>query len=109
MQATVHPGTDPGRPLVGGIFLFFALMGNLLGKVRRNFWMGIRTPWTLASDAVWIATHRAAARLYTAVGLIGAVMVFLGAPLALCFVILIVGAFVPMVQSYFFYKRLETG
>jgi uncharacterized membrane protein len=78
MQATLHPEMDPGRPLVGGIFLFFALMGNLLGKVRRNFWMGIRTPWPLAGDAVWIATHRAAARLYTAMGLIGAVMALRG-------------------------------
>lgn len=38
--------------LFGGIFLFFALVGNVLGKVRRNFWMGVRTPWTLASEAV---------------------------------------------------------
>jgi uncharacterized membrane protein len=46
------------RWLLGGLFLFFALIGNVLGKVRRNFWMGVRTPWTLASERVWNQTHR---------------------------------------------------
>jgi uncharacterized membrane protein len=36
------------------------LMGNPMGKVRRNFFIGIRTPWTLASERVWYATHRLA-------------------------------------------------
>ena len=35
---------------LGGIFIFF---GNYMGKPRRNFWMGIRTPWTLVSDDSW--------------------------------------------------------
>jgi uncharacterized membrane protein len=33
--------------------------GNLLGKVRPNFFVGIRTPWTLSDDDVWRRTHRA--------------------------------------------------
>src|SRR5262249_43514877 len=36
------------RWLVGGILAAMALLGNVLGKVRRNFWLGVRTPWTLA-------------------------------------------------------------
>ena len=31
---------------------------TVLGKVKRNFWLGVRTPWTLASDRVWYSTHR---------------------------------------------------
>jgi uncharacterized membrane protein len=53
--------------LILGVML--AVIGNLLGKVRRNFWVGIRTPWTLASDAVWERTHRIGARLTVAHGL----------------------------------------
>jgi len=34
------------------------VMGNFLGKVRKNFFLGIRTPWTLASDEVWAKTPR---------------------------------------------------
>jgi uncharacterized membrane protein len=51
--------------------VLFIFLGNYLGKVRRNFWMGIRTPWTLASSVVWERTHRLGGWLFVAVGLIG--------------------------------------
>src|SRR5512137_2295918 len=73
LAAALHPDRFYGRWMIGGLFLFFAWLGNMLGKTRRNFWIGIRTPWTLASDAVWIATHRLGARIFMAVGIIGAV------------------------------------
>src|SRR5262249_8663394 len=52
----LQTGIDGIRLMIGGLMLFFALLGNVMGKVRRNFWMGVRTPWTLASEAVWIRT-----------------------------------------------------
>ncbi len=51
--------------------VLFIFLGNYLGKVRRNFWMGIRTPWTLASSVVWERTHRLGGWLFVAAGLIG--------------------------------------
>jgi uncharacterized membrane protein len=83
------------------------VIGNVLGKVRRNFWMGVRTPWTLANDTVWAATHRLAARLMVAAGLLGAMAVWLGVPIAICFVLLIAALLVPAVYSLVLYKRLE--
>lgn len=93
--------------LIGGMFLAFALIGNVLGKVRRNFWMGVRTPWTLASDQVWIQTHRLAAWLFVAAGVLGFVAVLAGAPFLVCFIGLMVAAFVPALYSLVLYKRLE--
>ncbi|HEU5374650.1 MAG TPA: SdpI family protein [Ktedonobacteraceae bacterium] len=52
---------------VGGLFIF---TGNYLGKLRRNFWMGIRTPWTLSSDATWERTHRVGGWLSVTCGLL---------------------------------------
>jgi uncharacterized membrane protein len=95
------------RWLFGGLFLLFALIGNVLGKVRRNFWMGVRTPWTLASDAVWIQTHRLAAWLFTAFGVGGFLAMLLGAPLMWCFVGLFVSAMTLVLYSLLLYKRLE--
>ena len=69
---------DIGRALIGGMFLFFALLGNVMGKVRKNFYIGIRVPWTLASDRVWNDTHRLAAWLMVAGGIIGFLVVILG-------------------------------
>jgi uncharacterized membrane protein len=40
---------------VGGLFV---LLGNLMTRIRPNWFMGIRTPWTLSSDTVWRKTHR---------------------------------------------------
>src|SRR5262249_17855295 len=103
----LDPGVDGVRLLVGGLCLFFAVMGNLLGKVKRNFWMGIRTPWTLASEPVWERTHRLGAWLFVATGLFGFVGVLAGGPVVGLFVVIIGGALVPVVYSLVIYKRLE--
>lgn len=95
------------RVLFGGLFLFFLLVGNVLGQVRRNFWMGVRTPWTLASDAVWIGTHRLAAWLFVGAGALGLLGVFLDVPVAVLVAVLLVAALVPVGYSLVLYKRLE--
>ena len=102
-----HPPVDSTKMLIAGIFLFFALLGNVLGKVRRNFWIGVRTPWTLASEVVWDRTHRVAAWLYTAGGVLGCVAVLVGVPFVACFVGLMVFALAPIVYSLVLYKSLE--
>jgi uncharacterized membrane protein len=107
LRATLHPDFQMVHVMVAGIFLFFALIGNVLGRVRRNFWMGVRTPWTLASEEVWNKTHRLAAWLFTTMGVVGAIAVLLGAPLSWCFIALVVVAIFPVFYSLAIYKRLE--
>lgn len=51
---------------------FQLLAGNLLPRVRPNFFLGVRTPWTLSSDQVWRRTHRLAGRLLVGSGLLSA-------------------------------------
>jgi uncharacterized membrane protein len=97
---------DPGQLVIGGICLFFAALGNILGKVRRNFFIGVRTPWTLANERVWNVTHRLAAKVFVGVGLVGMGMAFAGwrrAPV----IVLLVGAVIPVVYSLIYYKSLE--
>jgi uncharacterized membrane protein len=97
------------RFFLGGICLFLALLGNVLGKVRRNFWMGVRTPWTLASEPVWNQTHRLAAWLFVAAGLVGfALVMLLPAEAAwIALFVLIPAGLVPVIYSLVLYKRLE--
>lgn len=96
-----------GRAMVAGIFLFFALLGNVLGKVPRNFYIGIRTPWTLASERVWYATHRLAARILVLAGAVGFVLVILTGWFVLSFVLLIAALLIPVAHSLIYYKRLQ--
>jgi len=107
LWAALPDHSMPIRGFLGPFFLFFALMGNVMGKVQRNFWMGVRTPWTLASETVWTRTHRLAAWLWVVVGVLGFVAVLAGAPLWLCFGCLIVAALYPVLYSLIIYKKLE--
>jgi uncharacterized membrane protein len=109
LQAALHPAKDFARVLAFGTFLWFALVGNVLGKIRRNFWLGVRTPWTLASDAVWVATHRLAARLMVSAGITGMISALFGARLDVCVYYLVVAAVVPAIYSYVIYERLDGG
>ncbi len=101
-------GLSP-RWLFGGMFLFFALIGNVMGKVRKNFWMGVRTPWTLASEKVWERTHRLAAWLWVAAGLIGFVLSLLlpGAWAVALLPAMLVVLLWPVPYSLWLYKKLE--
>ena len=108
LYASAHGGqVDLGRALVGGTSLFFAMLGNVLGRVRRNFYMGIRVPWTLASERVWNDTHRVAAWAFVACGLAGAVIALAGLPPVAAFAALAVALVVPVVYSFVHYKQLE--
>lgn len=100
-------GDDMGRVLVGGLFLFLGLVGNVMGKVKRNFYMGVRTPWTLASDRVWNDTHRLAAWFMVGGSLVGFLITVSGLSLAVAFTVLIVSVLIPVVYSFVHYKQLE--
>ena len=68
--AGLHPTEVSIRPLLTLIGALLAGMGNYLGTVKPNIFVGIRTPWTLRSEAVWRKTHRLAGPLWVAGGLL---------------------------------------
>ena len=98
---------DMGKPLLAGIFLFFGLLGNVMGKIRRNFYMGIRVPWTLASDRVWNDTHRFAAWTMVSGGIVGFLTVITGLSVFIPTAILLLSIFSPILYSFIHYKKLE--
>jgi uncharacterized membrane protein len=98
---------DIGRWMMGGILIVFGGMGNVMGKVQRNFFMGVRTPWTLASETVWIATHRLAAWTFVGGSLIGLVLLLTPLNPMVCLPLILIMALVPAFYSLWLYKRLE--
>jgi uncharacterized membrane protein len=107
LAASFEKAFDLTRVLLGGMFLFLAALGNVLGKVQRNFWIGVRTPWTLASDIVWNRTHRLAAWLFVAGGLLAFLATVANLPVVVALVLFGVPALVPVFYSLILYKRLE--
>ena len=61
---------DITRVVLSGVGALFVVIGNYLPKVRPNYLMGIRTPWTLTSDVSWQKTHRLGGRLFVLEGLV---------------------------------------
>ena len=107
LRAAMHGGELPQTPIFVAIGILFAVMGNLLGKVTRNFFVGIRTPWTLASEEVWYRTHRLAGKLFVIGGFFVVAASLAGLRLWPLFVSIGVAALVPVVYSYVIYRKLE--
>ena len=90
-------------PMVG---LLFMVIGNFMGKTRRNFFVGIRTPWTLADDEVWLRTHRMGGPLFVLGGAILMIGGLFGAGERFLVAVVLTIAFVPVVYSYVIYRQL---
>jgi uncharacterized membrane protein len=91
-------------PAMGLLFIF---VGFMLRKAKRNFFIGIRTPWTLSSDTVWDKTHRLGAVLFMASGVLAIIGGIFGGMTAfwLLFVPLMGSTLFLLVYSYVLYQR----
>jgi uncharacterized membrane protein len=90
------------------IGILFVVIGNYMGKVRKNFFFGVRTPWTLASDEVWLRTNRLSGWLFVIGGITLAVLGFVNVDTASALTIVVsILVIVPVVYSLVVYKRIE--
>jgi len=94
------------------IFVFIGLMylvfGNYFKTIKANYFIGIRTPWTLESETVWKETHRLAGKLWLAGGLLVIISaLFLDDKMNVLTFFIITGiiTLVPAVYSYFIFKK----
>lgn len=91
-------------PAVGVLFVY---IGILLQNARRNYMIGIRTPWTLANEDVWNRTHSLGGKLFIAAGVVSAfgaiwpkyALLFILAPV-------LTVALITVVYSYVIYKQV---
>lgn len=92
-----------------GIGVLFILLGNYFGKIKFNYTFGIRTPWTLANEEVWLKTHRFAGPLWVVGGALFCLVGFLPPSFtAVIFgIVLCIIAVIPMVYSYLLFRKLE--
>jgi len=97
---------DMGRAMVPamGILLYYA--GILIKHAERNWFVGIRTPWTLSSEWVWKKTHKLGGRLFKLAGIIAILGIFFP-DIAMWFVLVpvIFVSFYIIIYSYFAYQK----
>ena len=106
---SLRPGTlSMGRVVSALVGLLFLFLGSLMGKVKPNFFMGIRNPWTLSDPDVWNRAHRLGGGLFFLTGLVTVVSAIL-LPEPVTFAVLMAGtlltALIPTVMSYLWYRK----
>ncbi len=87
--------------------IMFVLLGSYMGRIKSNFFMGIRTPWTLSSDTVWQQTHRLGSILFILAGVSFIVGSFLSGPFNFIVPIslTLLAALGPTLYSYWLYRQ----
>ena len=95
--------------LLPAMGLLFIGIGSLLEHARPSWFIGIRTPWTLSSEAVWLETHRVGAWVFRVAGALCVLAAFLPPILSIgvILVALLGAALGTVVYSYFVYRRLN--
>ena len=114
LSESLWPGRiDVGRAILLMVGVLFLIVGNLMGKVKTNWFLGFRTPWALSDPDVWNRTQRMGGWTFFLSGL-SAVLLALLAPselfFALFFVILAAGTLLTCFMSWkWFRDKKEKG
>lgn len=89
--------------LIGSLFIY---IGFLLGHAEQNWFVGIRTPWTLSSETVWKKTHELGGKLFKIAGIISFIGVLAG-EYAMWFILvpILAVAVYTVAYSYFEYQK----
>jgi len=104
-------GFRMSRALLPALGLLFIFIGVLLRRARRNFFIGIRTPWTLSSDRVWRSTHSVGSVLYIVSGLLALLGALSPGPFAFWLVLgpILASTLFLVVYSYVVWRAEQTG
>ncbi|MBU1446184.1 SdpI family protein [Patescibacteria group bacterium] len=108
LYLTFHPEVSIIPFIFSGIGVLFMVIGNYLGKIRQNYFVGVKTPWTLDNEEVWNKTHRLAAYLFFIAGFVtiieGVVQWYVFPVFMGCVAI---AALVPIIYSYVIFKKYQ--
>ncbi len=101
---------DVGMIVQLAVLGLFLLIGNQMGRIRPNYFVGIRTPWTIDNEEVWTKTHRLAGRIWVGTCLVLMLVLFF-IPVKIFaiifFVSIITMSVIPLVYSYLLYKKIK--
>lgn len=87
--------------------VLFILIGIFLPKVRKNYFVGIKTPWTIHSEEVWDKTHQFGGKVFVAAGAISLAGLFFPEHSFLVLMTAILSAaFISVIYSYFVFRKI---
>lgn len=107
LYITIHPNFAPSFSIpMLLIAILFIMLGNLLPKIPSDFFIGIRTPWTLSSERVWYKSHRLGGYCFVIGGLIMGLNSFIPQiPYILTIVAFCIVMLLPIFMSFIWYRQ----
>jgi len=101
--------TDISKIVIIGVGVLFMIIGNYLTQIKHNYFVGIRTPWTLANETVWKKTHRVGGMLFVIFGILMVASSFLShiisaAVVGISVFVIVIGLFG---YSYLIFRKIE--
>lgn len=93
---------------LGGLGLLWIVIGNRMGQLRSNFFIGVKTPWALTDENNWKLTHRLSARLWVIAGLIMFIAAWIMSVewfLPVLLFSVLTSSLIPIAYSYILYSR----
>ncbi len=103
-----HTGIRMSVAMVPAMGLLFILIGLMIRKAKRNYFIGIRTPWTLANDVVWEKTHRLGSKLFIAAGILTLLSLLFPDKAFVILMVSVLGAsLIAVVYSYLVFRQEE--
>lgn len=106
LYISMHPSTQMMPFMFLGLGSLFILIGNYLSKIRQNYFIGIKVPWTLANEDNWNKTHRFASWCFVAAGLATLIEgYFLWYAPVIIFGSIMLAALLPILYSFLLYKK----
>jgi immunity protein, SdpI family len=96
--------------IILGVAILFIILGNYFKTIKPNYFIGIRTPWTLENEAVWEDTHILGGKMWFIGGILIAISsIVLNSKANLIVLLIITGILiiVPIVYSYFSFKKIK--
>lgn len=87
---------------------FMIMLGNYMPKLPQNWFVGIKTPWTISSEVVWKKTHILGGWMFSLLGVVTVVFAFLRISIAVPIILVLPTTVVAFTYSFYLYKKSET-
>lgn len=94
--------------VLGGLGLLWIVIGNRMGQLRSNFFIGVKTPWALTDENNWKLTHRLSGKLWVIAGLIMFICAWIISVewfLPVLLICVLASSLIPVAYSYILYNR----
>ncbi|MBS6396096.1 MAG: SdpI family protein [Clostridiales bacterium] len=109
LTESLRPGTVSVPTVVNvGVGLLLLFLGNIMPKIKSNFYMGIKNPWTLSSDEIWYRTHRLGGKCFFLAGMIMMGSAFFPSQKAvywITFICVMLACIIPSIMSYIWWRQ----